>query len=120
MTRETYAFKYIAITLCILLALTSWGTFVCVSGDSDHDTQFFAVNFYLAFAPKVPHSLSSDTGIRVVSWMKKSEIFPDNPTLAPAKSVSLNRFSDKHQSGGNRALSDIYTFFKSTSFFMRI
>ena len=120
MTRETFAFRYIAIILCIMLALTSWGTFVCASEDPNHDTQFFAVNFYLAFAPMLPHSLSSDTGIRVVSWMKKSEIFPDNPTLAPASPINSSSFSDKHRDSGKGTLSDIYTFFKSTSFFMRI
>ena len=119
MTRENTFFKYIAITLCILM-ISSLGTLVCVSEAGSRNTQFFAVNLYLAFSPVTPHSMGSNPGVKVVSWMKKSEIFPDNPTLTPEGSPSVMAFSDKHGVSGTGNLRDIYTSFKSTSFFLRI
>lgn len=120
MTRENSTIKYTAIILCILLALSSWSTFVCVSESSDRNTQFFAVNLYLAFFPVTPHSMGANTSTKVVSWMKKPEIFPDNPTFSPEGPFALRAFSDKHDVGRTGNLQDIYTSFKSTSFFLRI
>ena len=120
MTRENTFFKHIAITLCILMVISSLGTLVCVSEDGNRNTQFFAVNLYLEFSPKLPHSMKANTGIRVVSWMKKPEIFPDNPTLTPEAGLSVMAFSGKNGVGKPGNLQDIYTSFKSTSFFLII
>lgn len=120
MTRENITFKYIAITLCILMVISSLGTLVCVSGEKSRNTQFFAVNFYLEFSPVMPHSMGSNTAVKVVSWMKKPEIFPDNPTLTPEAGLSVMAFLGKNGVGKPGNLQDIYTSFKSTSFFLRI
>ena len=52
--------------------------------------------------------------------MKKPEIFPDNPTLTPEAGLSVMAFSGKNGVGKPGNLQDIYTSFKSTSFFLRI
>ena len=110
----------IAITLCILTVLLSVCSLVRITDIECENTQFFAVNFSLEFAPVQRESFSKHANERIVSWIKKQEIDFENIFFLSEFSLFGEFFGDKQSPSKFFVKTDLFDDIKKTNFFMRI
>ena len=107
-----------AIILCIIIVSVSLCSLVCVQDCSLDNTQFFAADF--SFAPARRASLSSSTGVKIVSWIRRQDILSDELTFSPEAPIDINPVSDKLTLSEKLSELDAYTTQKITLYNLRI
>ena len=117
---KNYAKSLTAITLCIILILSTLCTFACVT-DEDHDNmQFFAVDFSKHNSGGSTQSMSGNSEARIVTWIRNPEILTENQILSPVFESSVSFSADKLMGFENIKGEDLYNEFKITEYRLRI
>ncbi len=119
MTRIMKCTKSItAIILCIIIVFVSLCSLVCVQSADRDNTQFFAAGFSFVMARRT--SLSSSPGVRIVSWIRRQDVLPDELTFSPETPININPLSDKLAQSERLSELDKYTNRKTTLYNLRI
>ena len=117
---KSYAKSLTAITLCIVLILSTMCTFACVM-DEDHDNmQFFAVDFSKHNSGGSTQSMSGNSEERIVTWIRNPEILTDNQIFSPSFKSPVSFSADKLWGFENSKGEDLYNEFKKTEYRLRI
>lgn len=119
MTRN-YARKITAITLCIVLVMSTMCTFAYITDESHKNTQFFAVDFSKHNSGGSTESLSGNSEARIISWIRNPEPIVENQILAPDFKTSVSFSADKHWGFETLKGEDLYNEFKTTEYCLRI
>ena len=112
--------KITAITLCIVLVLSTLCTFACVTDTNHENAQFFAANLSLILSGKTVPSLSGSGQARIITWLRNPEPLAENQVLSQTPKSSVNFSADKLLSFKNILCKNIYNEFKETKSFLRI
>ena len=107
-----------AIILCIIIVSVSLCSLVCVQDYSRDNTQFFAAHFSFVSARR--ESFVSSPGVKIVSWIRRQDILPDELTFSPETPFDIKPFSDKPALSEKLSELDAYTTQKSTLYNLRI
>jgi len=114
------SYSFIAIILCIFIIVSSVCSFARITDMENGNAQFFAANFSLVFAPLPMASLSSGSGLRIVSWIKKQDFTIENEFGNFFKKADFLLTQDKPECKTYRVKGDLYDIFKTTFYFIRI
>ena len=117
---RNYARKLTAITLCIILVLSTLCTFACVTDENHDNMQFFAVDFSKHNSGGSTQSLSGNNEARIVTWIRNPEIITENQILSPDFKTSISFSADKLLGFENFSGEDLYNEFKTTEYCLRI
>ena len=109
-----------AITLCIVLVLSTLCTFACVTDKNHKNTQFFAVDFSRHNSGGSSQSLSGNTESRIITWIRNPEITTENQITSPAVQNNISFYADKLFCLEKLQGEDLYSKFKKTEYFLRI
>ena len=110
----------IAITLCIVLVLSTMCTFAGVTDENHDNMQFFAVDFSKHNAGGSTESFSGGGDARIVTWIRNPEITIENQILSPVLTASISFCADKLLCLKTAQSEDLYNEFKTTEYFLRI
>lgn len=117
---KSYAKKLTAITLCIVLIMSTLCTFACVTDEDHNNMQFFAVDFSKHNSGGSTQSLSGNNEARIVTWLRNPEIVTENQILSPDFKTSVSFSADKLLGVENFSGEDLYNEFKITEYRLRI
>lgn len=113
--------KITAITLCIVLVLSTLCTFARVTDTNHENAQFFAASFSdLSTGKASTPSLSGSGSTRIVTWLRNPEPIAENNMVFQIPKSSVNFFADKLLNFKNILNDDIYNEFKKVEYFLRI
>lgn len=112
--------SFTAIILCIFILLTSVCSFACVTDIKNDNAQFFAASFSLVFRAVPRASLSSNIGLKIVSWIKKKVFSFEEQNADIEETGDFSYIADKPLTKTNKFKDDLYNLSKTTAYFMRI